>query len=136
VEHSALPVLVIFFAAAGASLQVDALATIGGVAAALALVRLGLIRLGVFAGCRAGRLRDGTSELVWMGLVSQAGVTVGLTLIVAAQYPEWGGPVQTLILSLVALHQLAGPVLFKRALSTAGEIGALRPRTPLEPASG
>ncbi len=41
VERGALPVLVVFFAAAGASLQLSALATIGGVAAAVAGLRGG-----------------------------------------------------------------------------------------------
>ena len=136
VEHSALPLLVIFFAAAGASLQLDALATIGGIAVAVAVLRLALIRVGVAGGCAIAGLRGTPSESVWMGLVSQAGVTVGLTLVVAAEYPAWGAPTQTLILSLVALHQLAGPVLFKRALAGAGEIGALRPRIPPGPAAG
>ena len=136
VEHSALPLLVIFFAAAGASLQLDALATIGGIAVAVAVLRLALIRVGVAGGCAIAGLRGTPSESVWMGLVSQAGVTVGLTLVVAAEYPAWGAPMQTLILSLVALHQLAGPVLFKRALAGAGEIGALRPRIPPGHAAG
>jgi Kef-type K+ transport system membrane component KefB len=136
VEHSALPLLVIFFAAAGASLQLDALAAIGGIALALAVLRLALIRIGVAGGCAAAGLRGTTSESVWMGLVSQAGVTVGLTMIVAAEYPEWGTPMQTLMLSLIALHQLAGPVLFKRALAAAGEVGALRPRIPPGSAAG
>lgn len=123
VEQSALPVLVIFFAAAGASLQLDAVAAIGAVAGAVALVRLALIRVGVVAGCRAAGLADARSELVWMGLISQAGVTLGLALIVATEYPGWGSAIQTLVLALIAMHQLAGPVLFKRALDRAGETG-------------
>jgi hypothetical protein len=60
-----------------------------------------------------------------MGLVSQAGVTLGLTLILATEYPSWGGRVQTLMVALIALHQLIGPVLFRAALARAGEIGGM-----------
>jgi hypothetical protein len=62
-------------------------------------------------------------HLLWMGLVSQAGVTLGLTLIVAREFPDWGAAVQTLMLSLIVIHELAGPVLFRSALARAGEIG-------------
>ena len=123
VERGALPVLVIFFAAAGASLQLDALATMGWIAAAVALLRLGLIRLGVRGGCRVAGIEDEPSQMVWMGLVSQAGVTLGLTLIVAKEHPAWGGAMQTFVLALIALHQLTGPVLFKAGLERAGEVG-------------
>jgi hypothetical protein len=58
--------------------------------------------------------------------VSQAGVTLGLTLLVATEFPKWGAAVQTLVVALIALHQLAGPVLFRAALSGAGEIGQAR----------
>lgn len=131
VERGALPVLVIFFAAAGASLQLDALATMGWVAVAVALLRLGLIRVGVHAGCRLAGIEDERSQMVWMGLVSQAGVTLGLTLIVAKEHPSWGGAMQTFVLALIALHQLTGPVLFKAALERAGEVGRAALRRPL-----
>jgi hypothetical protein len=58
-----------------------------------------------------------------MGLVSQAGVTLGLTLLIAGEFPDWGAPLQTLMVSLIAIHQLIGPVLFRAALARTGEIG-------------
>jgi hypothetical protein len=61
-----------------------------------------------------------------MGLVSQAGVTLGLTLLIATEFPTWGQSMQTLVVALIALHQLAGPVLFRAALTTAGEVGRAR----------
>lgn len=124
-ERGALPVLVVFFAAAGASLQLDALAAIGGIALAVAGMRMLLIWAGMKAGAAYAGIQPPVSELAWMGMISQAGVTLGLTLIVAAEYPTWGVPVQTLTVSLIALHQLAGPVLFRAALARAGEIGRM-----------
>jgi hypothetical protein len=52
-------------------------------------------------------------------------VTLGLTMIVAAKYPGWGTTMQTLMVSLIAIHQLIGPVLFRAALARAGEIGKM-----------
>jgi Kef-type K+ transport system membrane component KefB len=125
VERGALPVLVVFFAAAGASLQLDALATIGIVALGVSLLRAALIWGSTRAGVKYSRIDPAIGNLVWMGLVSQAGVTLGLTLIVAGEYPSWGTTLQTLMVALIALHQLAGPVLFRNALSSAGEIGGM-----------
>jgi Kef-type K+ transport system membrane component KefB len=125
VERGALPVLVVFFAAAGAALQLDALATIGWVAVAVAAIRMLFIWLATAAGVRYARTPQPIGDLVWMGFVSQAGVTLGLTLIVAGEFPTWGTTVQTLSVSLIALHQFIGPVLFRAALARAGEIGQM-----------
>jgi Kef-type K+ transport system membrane component KefB len=125
VERGALPVLVIFFAAAGASLQVDALAQIGALAVGLALVRGFAIWFGTGLGARRAGLAHTSSSMVWMALVSQAGVTLGLTIIVATEFPGWGTQVQTLVVAMIALHELAGPILFRTALVRAGEVGRM-----------
>jgi Kef-type K+ transport system membrane component KefB len=127
VERGALPVLVVFFAAAGAALQLDALATIGGIAVVVSALRMAVIWAATRAGAAYARIDQATGGLVWMGLVSQAGVTLGLVLIVAAEFPTWGVTMQTLIVSLIALHQLVGPVLFRTALARAGEIPTPEP---------
>jgi Kef-type K+ transport system membrane component KefB len=125
VERGALPVLVIFFVAAGASLQLDALETIGLVALAIAAYRTALAWAGSAAGAKFAGQEPPVSNLLWMSLISQAGVTLGLTLIAAQEFPEWGTRLQTLMVSLIAINQLAGPVLFRFGLARAGEIGVM-----------
>jgi Kef-type K+ transport system membrane component KefB len=125
VERGALPVLVVFFAAAGASLHLDALATIGVMAAAVAAVRLVTIRLTTGIATRWSGVPPATGQLVWMGLVSQAGVTLGLAILIAREFPTWGLQVQSLMVALIAIHELIGPVLFRAALARAGEIGKM-----------
>jgi Kef-type K+ transport system membrane component KefB len=121
IERGALPVLVAFFAAAGASLQLDALASVGLLAVLLAAVRLLLI----WAFCGLVLRRAAAhGQGVWMGLISQAGVTLGLATIVAAEFPDWGGRIRALIIALTGLHVLIGPILFKAALQRAGEVPA------------
>jgi len=125
IERGALPVLIVFFAAAGASLQIDALAVIGIVAVAVSAFRMLLLRgathaAGIYAG-----VPEPLRNRVWMGLVSQAGVTLGLTLIVASEFPTWGSQLQTLAVALIAIHELIGPVLFRSALARAGEVGRM-----------
>jgi Kef-type K+ transport system membrane component KefB len=122
IERGALPVLVVFFAAAGASLQLDVLAAVGSTALLLAAVRFGLIRGISEMAVRSASLAGTPARFAWMGLISQAGVTLGLATIVAAEFPGWGGGVRTLVVALTGLHVLTGPILLKAALQRAGEI--------------
>ncbi|MCL4812686.1 MAG: cation:proton antiporter [Vicinamibacteraceae bacterium] len=123
VERGSLPVLVIFFAAAGASLHLDALATVGLVAVAISLVRLVVVAGSLKLGLRTAGLTEPYTGYAWMGFMSKAGVSLGLTILVANAFPAWGVAAQTLLVALIALHELAGPVLFKTALTRAGEVG-------------
>lgn len=125
VERGALPVLVVFFAVAGALLHLEALRSIGVIAVLVSAARLVFIRVGGYFGARVSSAPREVSGLVWMGLVSQAGVTLGLTTIVATEFTDWGARVQTLMVALIALHELVGPVLFRSALARAGEIGRM-----------
>lgn len=122
IERGALPVLIVFFAAAGASLQLDVLAVIGGTALILAVLRLGLIRGLAEVAVRGAGLSDTPARLAWMGLISQAGVTLGLATIAAVEFPDWGAQVRTLVVALTGLHVLTGPILLKAGLRRAGEI--------------
>lgn len=125
VERGALPVLVLFFAAAGANLHLGALATVGIPAVAIALVRMGLIRGSAFLGARMAGLDGEPPRLAWMGLVSQAGVTLGLAILINAEFPDWGGRLYALIVAMITLHETVGPILFRAALARAGEVGKM-----------
>ena len=57
-----------------------------------------------------------------MGLVSQAGVALGFAIVIGRRFPEWGTQLETLIIAVVGINQLAGPVFLKYALEKAGEI--------------
>lgn len=126
-------VYVIFFALAGAHLDLGLLRTLWPVALALGLVRalstVAAARLGSqLAGDPAVVVRDG-----WMPLISQAGVTIGLAVIIAESFPSFGRPLEDLAIAVIGLNELLGPVLFKWALDRNGEVGqADRPAAALE----
>ena len=130
VQRGAPPVLIIFFVAIGSSLRVDTLMTVWPVAVALAAVRTGLMRLGTRAGLNASAIDRNVGEHAWTGLISQAGITVGLASVVASEFPGWGNELQTLLIALIPIHELMGPVLFRRGLARAREQEA-RTRRPL-----
>jgi hypothetical protein len=52
-------------------------------------------------------------------------VTLGLTILIASEFEDWGSRVQSLMVALIAMHELIGPVLFRAALARAGEIGGM-----------
>jgi len=128
VQRGAPPVLIIFFVAIGSSLRVDALVALGPIALALAAIRTALIRIGVRAGVNASGIDPGVGRYAWTGLISQAGITVGLASVVASEFPGWGTQLQTLLIALIPIHELIGPMLFRRGLAQAGEQEARAPR--------
>jgi trehalose-6-phosphate synthase/Kef-type K+ transport system membrane component KefB len=128
VRRGAPPVLIVFFTAVGASLRLDAVAATGLAALLLSAVRLGLIRMGVQLGVRWSRLPEPIGSHAWTGLVSQAGITLGFASIVATEFPGWGNQVQLLLVASIAIHELAGPLLFRRGLAQAGELDPSAPR--------
>jgi trehalose 6-phosphate synthase len=128
IQGAALPVLVVFFVAVGTSLRLDALVAAGFIAAALGAIRIGLIRLGVVAGVRASGIQRETGAYIWTGLISQAGITLGLGSALAAEFPTWGSRLQMMLVALIAIDELIGPTLFRAGLAYAGEVDETAPR--------
>ncbi|MGE3509415.1 MAG: trehalose-6-phosphate synthase [Vicinamibacterales bacterium] len=128
VRDGAPPVLVVFFVTVGASLRLDAVAVIGALALALAVLRMALVWSGVTLGVRLSGLQEPTSRYAWTGLISQAGITLGFVSVLAVEFPAWGPQVQLLIVAMIAIHELVGPVAFRYALAkTSAAPEAARP---------
>jgi Kef-type K+ transport system membrane component KefB len=119
--RSAAPLFVVFFALSGARIDVAAVASAIPVVLTLALLRAGSIAVGTHVGGRWAGAAPEETRLVWMGLVSQAGVAIGLTAVLAEAYPVRGLPLASLLLAIIAVNELVGPVLFRRALVRSGE---------------
>ena len=51
-----------------------------------------------------------------MAYITQAGVGLGLAKEVAVEFPEFGNPFATIIISVIVLNQIVGPPLFKLAI--------------------
>lgn len=122
-ERAAAPIFVVFFALAGAKLNLVEVAILAPLILPLALVRVGGIRTGLHLGAGFARLPRKDMNSVWPGLVSQAGVAIGLVTIASSAYPQAGAEMRTMLLSLIAVNETVGAILFRRALANAGEIG-------------
>jgi Kef-type K+ transport system membrane component KefB len=128
IQQAGLPVFALFFAAAGAGLKLDTLVTVGPAALLLVVVRAVAIHQACrrFAPAEDPRLR----RFLWMGLISQAGVTFGLAALVSRTFPDFGPQVEVLIVAMITAHELIGPVLTRRSLEQVGETrGDERPHT-------
>jgi Kef-type K+ transport system membrane component KefB len=121
-HQMAVPVFVVFFAIAGAELHVREFQALWPLVLAIALLRMGAIVVGSRAGARIGGADPLVARYAWTGLVSQAGVALGLATIVADRLPLLGLAMQTLIVGVIAFNESVGPVLFRRGLERAGEV--------------
>ena len=123
IEHTGEVVYVIFFAIAGAHLDLPLLGTLWPAALLFFAVRAAT----TVAGARlSGRLAGDPPELRrwgWAGLVSQAGLALGIAAKMQSQFPSFGAQFGALAVAAVALNELVGPVLFKLALDRTGESG-------------
>jgi hypothetical protein len=125
-QRSAAPVFTVFFALAGTKIIPAEMGGIVLLIIPIVMARMFGIWIGTQLGTRwAGEPEDG--PLVWKGLVSQAGVALGLATLVAQAYPARGGELAAVFVGVIACNELLGPIFFRRALNQSGEIPA--PRT-------
>lgn len=121
IEETGPTVYVAFFTLTGASLSIDLLLGIWPVALLLFFVRLVSVVIGAYFGGIMAREPMHLNHIGWMPYVTQAGVALGLSTIVANQFPEWGTAFSTIIIAIIVINQFVGPPLFKWALYKAGE---------------
>jgi Kef-type K+ transport system membrane component KefB len=124
VERASAPLFVVFFALAGASIDLKEVAALGLLLIPLVLVRMGALYVGTAIGTRGTGIGEKERRHLWSGLVAQAGVAIGLATALADVFPTIGVEIKTLALALIAVNQVIGPVIFRRALVAAGEIEA------------
>ena len=122
VERAAAPIFVVFFALSGAAINVAEVIKLSAVVLPLVLVRILAIWVGTSFVARRSALPPEAASRIWMGLVAQMGVAIGLATVIAGVYPRLGPSVQTIAFAVIAINQLIGPVFFKRALSVSGEL--------------
>lgn len=123
IEGTAEVVFVVFFATAGAHLDLPGFASVWPVAVALAGLRIAV----TWGAARASsRLADDPPVIRrwgWSGLVSQAGLALGVAIVITHEFPQFGAGFATLAVGVVGINEVVGPILFKIALKRAGEVG-------------
>lgn len=111
----------LFFGLVGASLKLRAVRDSLWAAAILYVVRLAGVWLGCWLGAGAGGTPPDVGQRLWMGMITQAGIALGLAQSVAARFPTWGPDFAAMWAGVVMMNLLTGPPLFKAAIIASGE---------------
>ncbi len=123
VERTGNVVYVVFFATAGAHLDLPLVRQLWPIALFLggvrALTTWGVHRLGSFLAKDDPIIK----RWGWSSLISQAGLTIGMAVLVERSFPSFGAGFRSIAIANVALNELVGPILFKFALDRTGETG-------------
>jgi len=121
-KRGSLPVYVTFFALTGAGLRVGVLADLWPWILLLVGLRLVGLRYGLLWAGRHPSVTPALARHGWLGLISQAGMALGLAQLARRAFPEWGVSLETLIVAMIGVHEVAGPICFRTALVRAGEV--------------
>jgi len=125
-----MPLLfILFFILAGANLHVAALPALGIVGLVYIAARTAGLMGGAALGASVGKLSPNIRKYLGMGILSQAGVAIGLSLVVKTEFSELGAHGQaigagviTTVTATCIFFEILGPILTKIALTKAGEI--------------
>ena len=121
IGDSGKPVYTAFFLLTGATMEVDVLISVWSAALIFFVIRTITMIMGSFVGGSLAKDPPKFIRFGWMPYITQAGVALGLTTVVANEFPEWGVQFSTLIIAIIVLNQFLGPPLFKWALHEVGE---------------
>jgi Kef-type K+ transport system membrane component KefB len=122
-------IFVLFFALAGANLHLSALPALGLIGAVYVVGRSTGLVGGAYIGSVLGRLDSNIRKYLGMGILSQAGVAIGLSLVVKQEFSHIsshgasiGLTVITTVTATSIFFEIIGPILTKIGLTKAGEI--------------
>jgi hypothetical protein len=118
-----VPISTILFGLVGANLHVDKLLGNSHLAAMLFAARLVGIWIGSWVGGAIGAVPAPLRQRVPFGMVTQAGIAMGLTRIVVdrCKICPWGPDFEALMAAIIVGNLILGPLLFKSAIVAAGE---------------
>jgi len=126
-----MPLLfILFFLLAGAHLQIAYLPSLGLLGIVYILTRSAGLLGGSWIGASIGKSEPKIRKYLGLGILSQAGVAIGLSLIVTQEFTAIGtshsiaigAAVITSITATSVIFEIIGPILTKYALRKAGEI--------------
>jgi Kef-type K+ transport system membrane component KefB len=122
-ESAQLPVFLVFFALAGAKLDLGTLYISAIPVAIIVLARAASFFVG---GKFATKLTDAPKtvrQYGWFGLVPQAGLALALALVLEKTFPTFGGPAAVIMIGVVGVNELIAPVVLRAMLIRSGEVG-------------
>ena len=118
------PVFVLFFVLSGAELDLRVFQNVAvvGIGLVYILTRSAGKILGAHYSAKAVHCDPNICKYLGITLLPQAGVALGMSVTVAAQFGAEGAIMRNIVLFSVLVYELVGPVMTKMALTAAGEI--------------
>jgi len=118
------PVFVLFFVLSGAELDLRVFqsAAVIGIGVVNILARSAGKIVGAHFSAKATHCQDTICKYLGITLLPQAGVALGMSVTVAAEFGAEGAMIRNITLFCVLIYELVGPVFTKMALTAAGEI--------------
>ncbi|KAA0258370.1 hypothetical protein FHQ18_04205 [Deferribacter autotrophicus] len=105
-------ILLVFFFSAGASINLGALKNMIFIAVIIFLLRTLLLYISAYLSGNLCKIDKKASSYSTFGFISQAGVSIGFTKIIADSF-QWGNHFSTLLFAIISINQIIGPILFK-----------------------
>ncbi|NOX88223.1 MAG: hypothetical protein GXO77_04290 [Calditrichaeota bacterium] len=122
IEKTSLPLYIIFFTFAGASLHLGTLQKAFMMTLILIILRMLLLYLSNFLAGFVLKEDKIVKHYSWLGFIGQAGIAVGLANIIERSIPgELGSILKSLLIATVVINEFLGPILFKYLLVKAKE---------------
>lgn len=118
------PVFVLFFVLSGAELDLRVFQSVAviGIGVVNILARSAGKIIGAHFSAKATHCQDTICKYLGITLLPQAGVALGMSVTVAAEFGAEGALIRNITLFCVLIYELVGPVFTKMALTAAGEI--------------
>ena len=118
-----LPIFILFFTLAGLSLHLDILVDNWEMALLYVVVRtIGKVG-GVSLGAHLGGATAEIKKYLGFAMLSKAGVTIGLLLLVQSRFPVIAPVITAVELAAVSVFEIVGPGFTRYALFASGEAG-------------
>ena len=130
-ERWTAPIYVLFFVISGAELDLRVFADVAvvGIGVVYILARSAGKIAGASASAKLMRCEPSICKYLGITLLPQAGVALGMSVIVAAEFGADGAITRNIVLFSVLIYELVGPLLTKMALTAAGDI---RPKPTID----
>lgn len=123
-ERWTAPIYVLFFVISGAELDLTVFADLAvvGIGVMYILSRSAGKIFGASTSAKLMRCEPSICKYLGITLLPQAGVALGMSVTVAAEFGAEGAIVRNIVLFSVLIYELVGPILTKMALTAAGDI--------------
>jgi Kef-type K+ transport system membrane component KefB len=122
-EGAQLPVFLVFFALAGAKLDIYILWGSLLPVAIIAMTRAATFYFGSKLACKMTGADDLVSKYAWFGLVPQAGLALALALVLQKTFPSFGNGAAVILFGVVGFNEAIAPIILRAMLMRSGEAG-------------